>query len=112
MSIVLYLHLCNVAGINPQFKTNVKRLKCFQEFADIAPYQALLLSAVTGMRFRMLKFDSILADSQPQKLIHCKGATDFTLNNSSCMKAATQRILRSVHQYVTEVSEDKLALPV
>ncbi|PAN96537.1 hypothetical protein CIW61_21505 [Enterobacter cloacae] len=88
MSIVLYLHLCNVAGINPQFKTNVKRLKCFQEFADIAPYQALLLSAVTGMRFRMLKFDSILADSQPQKLIQCKGATDNTCKTISKMGKA------------------------
>jgi len=78
MSIVLYLHLCNVTGINPYFKTNVKRLKCFQEFADIAPWQALLSSSVTGMRVKMLELDSILADSQPQTLIHVKGAIDYT----------------------------------
>ena len=88
MSIVLYLHLCNVAGINPQFKTNVKRLKCFQEFADIAPEQALLSLPVTGMRVNMLKLDSILADSQPQTLIHVKGATDYTCKKISKMGKA------------------------
>ncbi len=30
----------------------------------------------------------------------------YSLNNSSCMKAATQRIPRSVHKYVTGVSEE------
>ncbi|EFC54737.1 hypothetical protein ENTCAN_08397 [Enterobacter cancerogenus ATCC 35316] len=45
-------------------------MKCFQEFADIAPWQALLSSSITGMRFKMLKFDSLLADSQPQTLFH------------------------------------------
>ncbi len=30
----------------------------------------------------------------------------YTLNNSSCRKAATQRIPRSVHKYVTGVSEE------
>ena len=88
MSIALYLHLCNVTGINPQFKTNVKRLKCFQEFADIAPEQALLSLPVTGMRVNMLKLDSILADSQPQTLIQCKGATDYTCKKISKMGKA------------------------
>jgi hypothetical protein len=35
----------------------------------------------------MLKFDSILADSQPQTLIQCKGATDYTCKISKMGKA-------------------------
>ncbi|MDU2880205.1 MAG: hypothetical protein E7B94_08480, partial [Enterobacter sp.] len=89
MSIALYLHLCNVTVGDSHFKTNVKRLKCFQEFADIAPEQALLSLPVTGMRVNMLKLDSILADSRPQNLIHCtKGATDNTCKKISKMGKA------------------------
>ncbi|WP_237765211.1 hypothetical protein, partial [Enterobacter hormaechei] len=66
-----------------------QRLKSFQEFADIAPEQALLSLPVTGMRVNMLKLDSILADSRPQNLIHCtKGATDNTCKKISKMGKA------------------------
>lgn len=51
------------------------------------PGLLLLSSAITGMRFKMLKFNALHTDSQPQTHILLKGATDYTCMKSKMGKA-------------------------